>query len=946
MPTAAPCRKRIPPLALAWALLLTALPLAAGPVLAPGQRLFVIATEHFDIIFPKRSEPSALRLSRIAEGVYAEVSGKLAAGLPARVPVVVTPDIGVFNGFANPVPYMHIVLYDTPMDPAWTAFRDNFRGLFLHELTHAVSLQVKAPWAAFLSGIFGSWVAPALINAPMFMVEGVTVSLEGGDGGFEGRANDPLVKERLRQDIVENRFKSPLEAEGVYDGYPGGSIHYEYGGLFNAYLQRTYGMDAYAGLWKAMGGLIWSASLDPYKSGFFAAFERVYGIAFTEAWAGFRMSLETPGVADPPERLTPSALSVIGGLAAGGGRLFWVDTKAGRAFAMDCATGRRETLFVSGPGTSITDASPDGGRLLVSRKLATSDGRSRVETATFDTAARRFVPGGALPDLREARFFRGGLVGLVSNLHNADLVLAEAGGTRVLLAGSEGLMFSSPAVLDDGRIALVVTIEGRRTIGVLGVDSGELRLARILGEGPLGGENGGLLDGVRQISASGGRILFNHDSDDRMYKLGVLDPESGAVELDTTDYSGGVFWPRESGGRVYYVGRFSDGTALCRHPAVGMGLGGRALGAAFETFDPLAGTDAAATGLAPSLPSIRSYNPLAYAKPMWLPYPDLNTVGRSTRVFGLFYFQDPIESNTVLLNAGYDTGFPFADTFLTWTNTVLPVQISLSVGDTLAYGASGPPQRQTLGQARASLSLPLWPYPRQVLLGLGGSVLARAYGTGGSPYSWPVGAPSVAASAQAGWLGRIPGASTDATRGIDLVSYHDLDIRTQTYKTEAKLVLATDTLPLRLDLWGAWANAGILSLDSTGPVFATDHRPAYAEYQTLRTGAAPMLAEGNGWCRVVDQSVGSSVLGLYVQRLILDAGLRGAYFKEEFLSSCYARVSLDLAVGVGALGGLGLRAFAEGFARLSETNGARILGWRLGIQTNAEAGPAARKGTE
>ena len=273
---------------------------SAGPVFAPGTKLFVIKTEHFDIIFPERSRPSALRLSTMAESVYAEVSGKIQARLPARVPVVITPDIGIFNGSTNPFPYMHIVLIDSALDLGWTSFKDNFRNLFLHELTHAVSLQIRAPWASFFSGIFGSWVLPGLLNEPEFMVEGVAVSFESDDE-MGGRANDPLIKEQVRQDILENRFKSPIEASGIYDEYPYGDIFYYYGGLFNAYIQKTYGMDKYAELWTAMGNLIVPTSLDPYDVSFYKAFHTTYGIPFLKAWADFRNSIALPGVVDPPE---------------------------------------------------------------------------------------------------------------------------------------------------------------------------------------------------------------------------------------------------------------------------------------------------------------------------------------------------------------------------------------------------------------------------------------------------------------------------------------------------------------------------------------------------------------------------------------------------------------------------------------------------------------------
>ena len=86
------------------------------------------------------------------------------------------------------------------------SLRRNFRFLFPLRAP-PFSLQIKAPWADFFSGIFGSWVAPGLLNTPEFMTEGVAVSFESADG-VGGRANDPLVKERLRQDILENSFNA------------------------------------------------------------------------------------------------------------------------------------------------------------------------------------------------------------------------------------------------------------------------------------------------------------------------------------------------------------------------------------------------------------------------------------------------------------------------------------------------------------------------------------------------------------------------------------------------------------------------------------------------------------------------------------------------------------------------------------------------------------------
>jgi hypothetical protein len=954
-------RKNVALLVYASILLLVSLPpAAAGPVVAPGQKLFLIKTLHFDIIFPEASRPSALRLAAMADSVYDEIAAKLDTKVPTRMPVVITPDIGSYNGYTNPFPYMHIVLYDTSLDLGWTAFKDNFRSLFLHELTHAVSLQIKAPWASFLSGIFGSWVLPGLLNTPEFMTEGVAVSFESAEDSG-GRANDPLVKERVRQDIIENRFKSPIEASGIYDEYPYGNIFYEYGGLFNAYIQKTYGMERYAALWKAMGTIVLSFSLDPYEIGFYKAFHKTYGIPFLKAWADFRSSLQLSRIVDPPETLGPKELAWMpGGLAGNESFLYWVDARSNRAMKMELATQKSSVLFDADSSTAISDAargrqslSATGGeetideraaargRLLVSRAVLLPDGRDRNETIVYDLQANRFVPGTAVPGMREARFFRGGFVGIVSRLHNTDLVFVSREGTEVLLPGSEEVMYSSPAVLDEKRLALIVAIGGRRSIGILDADSGSLSLVKPAEE------DAELFTYVRQLSASEGKIYFNYNSDDRLYKLGVLDLAATdgagdqAIRLETTDYSGGVLSPRVAGGRIYYIGRFSEGDKLCRYPGEAASVGERRLSCSLEAFDPRgpAAESEATTAAAEAVAKVEPYRPLAYANPfnMWFVYPDPTVMDRTLRILGIFAFQDPIGANTASLAAGYDSAYPFAEASLAWTNTALPVALGASAEDNLVYGAVGAPERQSSASLSATLSLPVFPSPRRATLGLGGSVLDRADGEGGSPYAWNYKGWNATASALVGWLGRVPGVAASTSRGLDLVSYHDLDIASLAYKTEAHLVASYDRAPIRLEIWGAWASSPILKLDSTSTVFSGDRRPAYAEYEALDVSSSNLLAEGAIAYRLANQAIHSNVLDLYFNRLLIDVGFRGAYFRNEMLGSSFARLSFDLAAADGMAAG-GLRVFGEAFVRLNVSSSNDIFGWRLGLQLDTDSG--------
>ena len=82
------------------------------------------------------------------------------------------------------------------------------------------------------------------------MLEGVTVLTESYNGF--GRVNDPLVRQRLRQDIYEGKFKTPLQASDLWIKKPWGNVYYEYGGLLSQYLKDRFGIEKYNKLWEQM----------------------------------------------------------------------------------------------------------------------------------------------------------------------------------------------------------------------------------------------------------------------------------------------------------------------------------------------------------------------------------------------------------------------------------------------------------------------------------------------------------------------------------------------------------------------------------------------------------------------------------------------------------------------------------------------------------------------
>ena len=507
-------------------------------------------------------------------------------------------------------------------------------------------------------------------------------------------------------------------------------------------------------------------------------------------------------------------------------------------------------------------------------------------------------------------------------------------------------MYSSPTVLDDKRIALIVAVAGKRSIGILDVDSKRLSLIRP------SGDYGDLLDYVRQLSTADGRLYFNYDSDERLYKLGViedvLDAGKGRIRIETKDYSGGVFSPVEAAGRIYYIGRFSEGTEVCRYPGDTASIGQRDIAFSLEDFDPAAMKAMRDTEIASTAQKTKvgPYSPLAYANPFnswfFLPRPQRHrSLVPLTRLFQLLrsHGYEPRKPNDRLR-----PGLSFADAYLQFLSAESPVILNLTFGDNLVYGLSGPPERRTSAFAQASLNLPLYPSPRALSIAVGGELLFRADGEGGSPYTWTYADWDAITSGYLAWTGRITASGERRARGLDITSYHDLEIRSLTYKTEANLTASIESPALRLDLWGAWANAPVLSLDSASDVFSGDRRPAYFEYKSLVASKSNLLAEGALSWRLANEAVHSGLLDLYVNRFFFDAGLRGAFTSgatggdgNGFYSSAFARASFDLMAAEGMYSAKA-RVFAEAYIRFDGSAPIDAVGWRINYQTSTDPG--------
>ncbi|MDR3167651.1 MAG: hypothetical protein LBT93_06885 [Treponema sp.] len=865
----------------------------------PLTRLQVIQTEHFEVIFPAESELTARTLAFYADEVYEKISTLLDIHLARKIPVIITPHTDEFNGYMNPLPYPHIVLYDTPMSIEWTSFENSLKSLFTHELTHAVSLSTRGPFLEGLHKVFGGWVYPVALTAPMFMVEGVTVSFESLDG--LGRANDPLIKEGLRQAIYEGSFLTPFQASGVYDLPPANLAYYYYGGLFSAYLQRTYGMEKYAELWQTMGKR-YHFSLFFYNYGYFNIFQRVYGISFPAAWDNFQDDLRIENIENNDNGILRGGKSLINGIATGGKKVFVLDRIARGVISFDPASGKSDKVISSDSAGYALAASGDGERLLISSYRYQKKLAQAVVTeyyATGDKTGRKWE------GLYGGRYFRDGVAGLSSSGYINNLVFRTQTGKpgsdreELLLRGSAELIYSHPCPINDTWIAFIVAKRGKRELGLYNYETKEVyRLGSPLEEGDDRWRY------IRTLNFSEGHLLFGFNHDDRMYKLASVDvsgfigetmPETAEAVFTDRDFSGGVFQPVMIDRTIYYRGAFATWDALMKYPEAGDLLSGLRITLAFypweEEYLAVAEPDRA-----PALPPLseaksRGYFSLKYLNPfkLWLPVPFIRLTGGGIGLDGggIFSFiSDPADTNWIILLANMDARFLMANLDIQWTNQSFGFPLTVQFADTVEMSRD-----YNFRRAEATITgvftRGMGNERRKISLNAGAAMTLFAYdpGNGSSAYTWPQENLLFGAIAGLGFSTRHLFAWEQFGQGLSL-----------TFNVRARFPLLKSPLryegifqaafepylPLQLTLYGI-LDANGMNLYGTSSHFGSTSfdRITPREYPTGGISRLMWLGGGEAEFKLFSMNIQDNLSHIFFNRIFSTLAYRGALYDSR-----------------------------------------------------------------
>jgi len=526
----------------------------------------VIVTEYFDIIFTEDSKQSALILADSVDALYLKACALLNSEAYFRLPLVLVSGVDVLNAYFSYVPYNHIVLYDTiPDEGSLAVFSESLLSVFYHEVVHAVSIQKKSKTWKNISKVFGDILTPApFIYTPLFVIEGVTVSLESREG--EGRLNDSFATQIIRQAKIEGKFPTWQQASQARDIYPIGATPYLFGGAFSAYLQNAYGMDSYGEFWGELGKFHFFGSLESIVA-------KVYGKKLKELWSEFKDSVSLPeshSIIDPKKSNEIKSLqtkkALYQFLTQSQKGFAWFDASSNEIWYESFETGNRKKLFTTSDGQQALSLSLDGNYLVSSFVEAYPYGNNK--TVVYNLAKKKKLQtfnslrDASLVQLADGKKYLAGVKteGQLASIEVWAFLEKKDRAESIKSFPLNSIPFSLQA-LDDGRLAYILKAKESWSLVFWNpLDGGEETVQVLSGREPLKYLNPVFFDD-NLIGLS-----FSYAEKDSLPKMGFFDFASKSIFLQSQNFSGGLHYPLMKDSAVVFVSKFFDHDSLFVSP--------------------------------------------------------------------------------------------------------------------------------------------------------------------------------------------------------------------------------------------------------------------------------------------------------------------------------------------------------------------------------------------
>ena len=536
---------------------------------AGEKNIRIIKTEYFDIIYAQRSEKIAAILYENADSIFEETAALFDSVPSFRLPVVIIPSVENLNAFFTPIPYNHIVLYDTSSSSLdeLSSFSENFLSIFRHELTHALTYNLKNKFWRGVGKIFGDAADLGFLSISPGLAEGAAVVSESFYG--EGRLNNEFFKHIIRQSKIEDSFPSFYDVQGARDVYPVGS-YYHFNAAFYEWLQKEYGMQMYAEFWYKI--------VNFQKLTIGSSFKSVYGISLKKAWKNFYNEYEIPAIpANPvsaeisedffePRKNDYSILnregSLYESLSYAGGKFFWFDYNTGKIQYAEISPYVKKPVvknFVTVSTAEKIAVSCDGKFLAVSYfSSASSAVKAKVRVYDFNKKNYITLKGHGQKD---ASIIQSGSDYFLvcqnykspySSIEIYKIIFSSSGNLKSLEKYNEitfdiNVFPSGFVQCGEGYFAFIKKDKMKYSICVYDVNGNKISEYKMPYEDMI----------LENLSYSeNDDLVFNYVQKNTMPRYGIVSMQTGDFLLCEEDFSGGIFYPQKINDNIYYIGKF------------------------------------------------------------------------------------------------------------------------------------------------------------------------------------------------------------------------------------------------------------------------------------------------------------------------------------------------------------------------------------------------------
>ncbi|MFT4552403.1 MAG: Tol biopolymer transport system component [Chlamydiales bacterium] len=541
---------------------------------------FTISTPHFNIHYHEEEESKAQKLAVIAEEAHTYLSQELEWTPSRRTEVVLNDNYDLTNGYANPIPYNKIYLFDFPETTAANGLMsqgNTLKYLFIHEYTHILQMDKASKNPLTFRNIFGPTETFFLfsfkpnIALPLWFIEGLAVYNESHFEKGVGRGQGSHYPMQMRTEL--KRGLKGLDEINMDRGitWPFSS-RYLYGYYFIKFIADEYGKETLVRLIDRHG-----SNLIPFRVN--DTFVHVIGKDCETLWNEYRIYLSNmfqPEIDDIRSKgiVEGSALTTSGG--RGGmlrstpdGSIYYSEDNLidSQSLFRLSPNGEKTKLFsTTNPFTLRFSIHPERG--IVFNKLDRID-RTRIYADLYlmdmdGKNVRQLTEG---KRIYSAAFDRSGTSIIATQYYQGNwrlVRLALTGEIKEVLwsGGYEELLSTidcSP--IQDKIITAVKSPKKGWQLAEFDLESKEWTYL-----------TKGYLVGEPQYSQSGRDVVFSSDSEG-VYNIKLMDLETKEISV-LSNVLGGAFAPclNNTSEMVYYFQYEGNGYNLYRSPNKSLGI--------------------------------------------------------------------------------------------------------------------------------------------------------------------------------------------------------------------------------------------------------------------------------------------------------------------------------------------------------------------------------------